>query len=324
MVDAAEVSKVENAFASLVQKLRADGLVKNTEVCVVMDANSIKADITLDTTDADLELAKDSDTGVYTLKLDYDFVWLEGFCPAINGIDPANYNRELLLVMLSVISDKPQEIFDIIDQTYFSSYVLGDKEWTEAGGCYMMDGESVCEDYFAYKLTKEVPAKSYSRDASYTITGTGTDGSTIECVIEYDSSLVTYMPCEEDPWTTKYEFPDGKATLAMPKDEASMEWYGYSVIRTGITSFEEYKRVLTDRFLNQLGRGGSMTFMEYGTCEINGYMYHILEASYVSDTDIDYYDVVYVQISDTECIEICGVQFYVTLEEFVNTVFYVK
>ena len=323
-VDKAEVGKAEDAFTSIVKRMRADGLVKATDVCVTMDANSIKADITLDTPDADLELAKDNDTGIYTLKLDYDFVWLEGFCPAINGIDPANYNRELLLALLSVISDNPQEIFDIIDQTYFSSFVLGDKEWTEAGGCYMMDGETVWEDYFSYKITKEIPAKEYHRDATYTISGTGADGSVIECVIEYDSSIVSYMPCEEDFWTAKYEFPDGKATVAMPKDEVSMERYGYSVIRTGIASFEEYQRGLTERFSSQLGRGGSMTFMEYGTCEVNGYTYHILEASYVSDTDIDYYDVVYVQISDTECIEICGVQFYCTLEEFVNTVFYVK
>lgn len=322
-VDKAEVNKVEDAFTSLVKKMRADGLVKVTDVCVTMDANSIKADIALNTTDADVEIVKD-DSGVYTLKLDFDFIWLEGLGATINGIDPANYNKELLLAMLSVISDNPQQIFDIIDQTYFSSYVLSDKEWIEAGGCYMMAGEDAWGDYFAYKLAKEKPAKEYSRDASFTLTGTKEDGSSIECVIEYDSSLVSYEPCVTDIWTEKYEFPNGKATLAMPKDEESMEGYGYSVIRTGISSFDEYQRILTERFLNQLGPGGSMTFMEYGTCEINGYTYHILEVSYVSDTNIDYYDVVYVQISDTECIEICGVQFYVTLEEFVNTVFYVK
>ena len=324
-VDKAEVNKVEEAFTSLVKKMRADGLVKDADVCVVMDANGTKADITFNTADADLELVKDADTGVYTLKLDFDFIWLEGLGATINGIDPANYNKELLLAMLSVISDNPQQIFDIIDQTYFSSYVLSDKEWIEAGGCYMMAGEDSWGDYFAYRLAKEKPAKEYSRDASFTLTGTKADGSAIECVIEYDSSCAQYEQEYTNSWNTKYEFPDGKAMCGRPLDENSEEFYGYAVIRSGISSYEDYQMYLSRRFFTQMPyEGGSLDILDYGSCTVNGYTYYLLEASYKSPEAMEYYDVVYVQIFDTECIEICGVWFYSTLEEFVNTVFYVK
>lgn len=74
----------------------------------------------------------------------------------INGIDPATYNRELLLALLSVISNTPQDLFDTIDLTYFSSYSLGDKSWTAVGDCYMMNAEYVWEDYLSKRILNQV------------------------------------------------------------------------------------------------------------------------------------------------------------------------
>jgi len=324
-VDKAEVSKVESAFESLVKKMRADGLVKETDVCVVMNADSIKADIALGSADADLELIKDVATGIYTLKLDWNFIWLEGFGEKINGIDPATYNKELLLALLSVVSEEPQKIFDIIDQTYFSSFALSDKEWTQVGDCYMIDGGGAAEDYFAYYITKTKPEKEYHRDATYTITGTGANGAEVECVIEYDSSVATFEPCVTDMWNARCEFPDGKAVESRPVDEMSEAFYGYSVIRTGITSYEEYKAYLEKRIFDQLGtEGATLNWSEYETCEVNGYKYYALQAIYRSPEMLYDYDAVYVQISETECIEICNIWLYCYLEEFVNTAFYLK
>ena len=323
-VDSAKVKKAEAAFKDLVKKMRKTGLVKATDVCVTMDATSIKADITLNSTDADLALYKDETTGGYLLHLDYDFIWLEGFGEKINGIDPAEYNKELLLALLSVISETPQALFDTIDLTYFSSYSLGDKSWTPVGDCYMMDAEYIWGDYFAYKIVTEVPEQEYHRDATYTMTGTGADGSKVESVVEYDSSVAAFEKCVTDTWNKKYEFPDGKAVAVRPSDEMSDEFYGYAVIRSGISSYEEYKQYLSRRILNQATSGTALTFLEYGTCVVNGYTYYILEVSYQSSAEIGYYNVIYVQISETECVEICGVWFYDTLEEYVNEVFYIR
>lgn len=68
--------------------------------------------------------------------------------------------------------------------------------------------------------------------------------------------------------------------------------------------------------------GFSLTLTEYSSCEVNGYTFYALEASYHSVDDMNYYDLVYVQISETECIEICGA-WTGGLEDFVNTYFYI-
>jgi len=320
-VDTAAVQKVEKAFTSVVYNMRDTGIVQPTDVCVTMDAASIAVDITFDSIGSDLVLRKDGSTGGYILELDYDFVWLEGFCPAINGIDPYNANKELLLALLSVISGEPATLFDILDQTYFSCYTLGNKEWTAVGDCYMMDGESVLEDYFAYKITTTVQKKEYSRDTSVTLTGE--NGSVVE--FEYDSAVAAFESCASDTWTTKYEFPEGKAVYMKPVDGTAEEPFGYIVVRSGIRSFEEYKSYLFERVTRQSDAAWvPSSILECATYEVNGYTYHFAEVSYTYSEGPDYYNVVYVQISENECIEICGAWFYNTLEEFVNQTFYVK
>ena len=320
-VDTAAVQKVEKAFTSVVYNMRDTGIVQPTDVCVTMDAASIAVDITFDSIGSDLVLRKDGSTGGYILELDYDFVWLEGFCPAINGIDPYNANKELLLALLSVISGEPATLFDILDQTYFSCYTLGNKEWTAVGDCYMMDGESVLEDYFAYKITTTMQKKEYSRDTSVTLTGE--NGSVVE--FEYDSAVAEFESCASGTRTTKYEFPEGKAVYMKPVDGTAEEPFGYIVVRSGIRSFEEYKSYLFERVTRQSDAAWvPSSILECATYEANGYTYHFAEVSYTYSEGPDYYNVVYVQISENECIEICGAWFYNTLEEFVNQTFYVK
>lgn len=70
--------------------------------------------------------------------------------------------------------------------------------------------------------------------------------------------------------------------------------------------------------------GSALTLLEYGTYAANGYTYYILQAIYNSPNTIGQYDAVYVQISENEGIEVCDVWFNFTLEEFVNSVFYVR
>ena len=153
-VDASAYQKVESAFENIVNTMRTDGLISSDAVCIIMDANSIKVDITFDSEEIDILLCKENDN-VYTLILDYDFIWLEGFSTAINGIDPAPYNRELLLALLGVVSSEPQTLFDTIDLTYFSSYSLSGTEWTQVGDCYMLDGDMVVDDFISYHITKD-------------------------------------------------------------------------------------------------------------------------------------------------------------------------
>ena len=321
----ADFSKVEKSFADVVKKLRADGLIGASEICIVMDGTSIKADITPDSEQADLILSKDVNTGIYTLQLDDGFVWLEGLGEKINGIDPAKYNKDLLLALLSVVSEEPQAIFDILDQSYFSSFSLGNREWTAVGDCYMMDGEFGTEGYVVFQIANVKPQKQYCRDASFTMIGTGKGGSIVECVIEYDSTRVYYEPTYTQAWNAEYEFPDDKGYYLGAVDQMADEFLGYPVVRTGVTSYNEYKDYLSRRIINRVEQVGfAMTLTEYASCEVNGFTYYFQEASYCSNNDIGYYNTVYVQISETEFIELCGVWFYCTLEDFVNQFFYIK
>lgn len=134
--------------------MRSDSLISATDICIVMDSTSINVDITFENEKTDIVLYKDEDTDIYTLTLDYDFVWLEGLCSPINGIDPTPYNKDLLIALLSTVSNEPQTLFETIDLTYFSCYSLSDTEWTEVGDCYMMDGDFSADNYISYKIKK--------------------------------------------------------------------------------------------------------------------------------------------------------------------------
>ena len=110
-------------------------------------------DITRGNNPKDLVLSVDS-AGVYTLALDYDFWFLEGFGPLVNGIDPAPYNKEMLQNFLSLISDEPMTLFNTIDQVYFSSYGLSGTSYLAVGDCYMMDGLASVPNAWSFKIKK--------------------------------------------------------------------------------------------------------------------------------------------------------------------------
>lgn len=151
-VDNATYEKAVKAFESIVKKMRADGLVKSSDVCVRMDSNTINVDITFDNTDIDLMLQKDARTKIYTLTFDYNFTWLEGFGPTVNGKDPALYNKELLLAILSMVSDEPEVVFDRIDLDCFSPASLSGTEWTEIGDCFIKSNGMKVYEYLSYSL----------------------------------------------------------------------------------------------------------------------------------------------------------------------------
>lgn len=155
-VEDALYQKVVSAFEGLVKKMRTDGLVKESDVCVTMDSTSIKADITFDNDDVDVTLVKDVATNIYTLTFDYNFTWLEGFGPTVNDKDPALYNKEILKAVLSMVSDEPQALFDRIDLDCFSAAGLSNSEWEEIGDCFIMSGPMEVDEYISYKITKEV------------------------------------------------------------------------------------------------------------------------------------------------------------------------
>lgn len=69
-VDPAEYEKAVSAFEDVVIKMREDGLVSTSDICVTMDSTSVKVDITFDNDDVDLMICVDSSTNEYTLMFD--------------------------------------------------------------------------------------------------------------------------------------------------------------------------------------------------------------------------------------------------------------
>lgn len=317
-VDKAAVKKAETAFTDIVKKLRADGLVGKNDICVVMTPEMITADITLNTEAADISLVKNAD-GTYELRMEWDFIWLEGFCESINGKDPAKYNEELLLAMLSILADEPKEVMSLIDQSYFSSFSFGTAQWTEAGGCYIMDADGEFEKYISYRLRSDKENKTYHRDKTYTMNVTKADGSKMNCKVSYDSSAVQFGTTTSG--SARYEFPDNQAyTLA------GTEMSGYPVLRNGMGSYEQYKTYLSSRAFRALGNTGGLaiTVNDKVTYEANGYTYHYIVVSYMAGGEYVEYGIVYVQGPDGIGIEVCGAEFTTTLEEFINTAFYIE
>ncbi len=286
-VNDADYQKAVSAFENIVKKMRTDGLVKSTDACVTMDSTTLKVDITFDNNDIDLTLKKDSNTNIYTLTLDYDFTWLEGFGPTVNGKDPAIYNKELLIAALSTISDEPNVVFDRIDQDCFSAFGLYSDKWIQIADCSLMSGPMEVNKYISYYLTKE---DVDTRDASYTLTGTSSGGKTIECVIEYVSS----------------------------KENLS----NFASIKTGCTSYENYKNNLLDSFIAKGDPNASIT--EYTSHRVNGYTYYWLEGFYKTENSIGDPDIVYVQIGENEYLELYGILFEERFEDFINSSFYIK
>lgn len=151
-VDPAEYEKAVSVFEDVVIKMREDGLVSTSDICVTMDSTSVKVDITFDNDDVDLMICVDSSTNEYTLTFDYDFTWLEGFGPTVNDKDPALYNKDLMVAILSMVSNEPQALFDRIDLDCHSAAGLSQTEWSEIGDCYIKSGEMVVDEYISYNI----------------------------------------------------------------------------------------------------------------------------------------------------------------------------
>lgn len=309
-VDNTEYAKVVSAFESIVKKMRTDGIVKSSEVCVTMDSTSIKVDITFNNKTTDLVLTKDSSTNIYTLALDYDFEWLEGFASTVNGKDSATYNKEMLIALLSIVSGESEALFDTIDLTYHSSYCLSTTDWTAVGDCYMIDGASSVANAFSYKITKEAPAPTYNRDSTFVIKGTTSAGKSIECVIEYDSSIANFETGN-----------NGQGIMSAVNDEAFGP-FGTFNIKNDSSSYENYKSNLLASFVAKGDQDASIT--EYSEYTVNGYTYYWLEGFYKTQTEIGDPDIVYVQVGQNEYIEIYNIWFETELEVLVNEAFYVK
>lgn len=162
-VNEAAYKKAITVFEDVVNKLRTDGVVGANDICVIMDDTSIKVDITFGDSSTDIELRKNGDA--YLLILDYDFTWLEGFGENINDIDPASYNKELLLATLKIISDEPQLIFDRIDMDYHSAAGLSDIEWTEVGDCLIISDDIKVDEYISYKIKQSNQSETIDGDS---------------------------------------------------------------------------------------------------------------------------------------------------------------
>ncbi len=152
-VDSAKVTAVETSFTPIINALREKGMIGATDVCVTIDESAIKFDITPNNDTIDLALyTTDEANGIYTFALDQNLWYLEGFGELINGIDPAPYNKDAIHAMLGLISSQPAEIFNTIDQTYFSCYSLSVDEWTPIGDCQMMDGADSVPGAWSYLI----------------------------------------------------------------------------------------------------------------------------------------------------------------------------
>ncbi len=321
-VDDATYNKAVKAFEGIVKKMYADGLVSQDAVCITLDNTKVEVDITFDNDDVDLKLSKDSSANIYTLAFDYNFTWLEGFGPMVNGKEPAPYNKELIIATLGMVSDEPQLLFDRIDLDCFSAASLSSEKWTEIGDCFIKSGEVVVDEYISYNITKEAMD---SRDASCVLTGTTSSGATVECVIEYDSSLVAYELRDNGDmnWTVNgYELPSGIVTYMHAVDDTKIGPNGYPIIRTGCDSYETYKKNWIDKYI--AAGDEDATIYEYSSHTVNGYTYYWFEGFFMTETDIGDPDIIYVQIGENEYIELYNVMFEERFEDFINSSFYIK
>lgn len=156
------------------------------------------------------------------------------------------------------------------------------------------------------------------------MTGTRSDGSSIEVVIEYDSSVVGYELTEGvGGWIVNgRELPSGPVTYMYALDEEKWGPFGYPMIRTGSASCENYKKDFLEHWTDMGALNPSI--YDLGEVTVNGYTYYYFEGMFMTETEIGDPDILYVQIGENEYIEFYNLMFEETLEEFVNTSFYIK
>lgn len=159
------------------------------------------------------------------------------------------------------------------------------------------------------------PEPENTRDSSYVLTGDGT----VECVVEYDSSVVTYEVYEVGPWHDKYEFTGSTVPIFQSAEGA----IGYPVIRSGCASYEDYKNRIREKVAAKSVPEDALWFSEFESCTVNGYTYYAIEFGYMTETDIDDQTRIYVQLTDNEYLEVCSAEWYTTLEELANTALYI-
>lgn len=320
-VDKALLVKVENVFAASVKEMKDAGLISKDEACITITGGDIYS--------RGHSLTKDGEGYILTVQSDY--LWAEGMCPLINGVDPAPYNKKMLVAMLDVISDDATALFNRIDEDCFSANSLSGTEWETVGDCYIK-GDAFTGDSISYNIVPKRNAKDvtkyekqYNRDASYVLKGTRSDGSPIEVVIEYDSSLVGYELTENEDmgWIVNGRpLPTGTVTYMYALDEEKWGPYGYPEIRTGSVSCEAYQKDWLDSYIAKGALNPSIYDLENTT--VNGYTYYYFEGMFMTETEIGDPDILYVQIGANEYIEFYDLMFEGTLEEFVSTCLYIK
>jgi hypothetical protein len=230
------------------------------------------------------------------------------------GQKRAPYNKELFKALLSMVTDEVEIVFNRIDSDCFSAFGLYNDKCTQIADCSLMGGRFELDKFFSYYITKE---EVDTRDKTYTLTGTTADGKTVECVIEYDSSKVTYEQ-RQDYLTGEIE-----DYMHHPTDGEEGP-YGYLSIGSGCKSFEEYKKMMIQKYkdLGDVDPHFDNTYLV--THQVNGYTYYLTEFFYeYADAKGDP-DVVYVQIGDNLYVEIFNYQCYARFEDFVIDSFFIK
>ena len=303
-VDEAFYNKAVKAFEGPVKKLRKDGLVKKSDVCVTMEGKNIKIDINYADKDSDLTLLYNSNTKIYELVVDYDFCWISELAVKINGKDSAPYNKELLKALISMVSDEVEVVYNRIDLDCFSAMGLDNEKWVNVGDISIKGGNFVADKLFSYYITKE---DVDSRDKTFTLVGKNSAGKTVECILEYDSKVVKYEPVE---------------TGAYMEGNEENNIFGYPTIKTGCNSYENYKKGLIESWK---AKGDPKAFAtEISSYSANGYTYYWFELFYETADAKGDPEVLYVQIGANEYLELYNFESWINLEDFVNGALFIK
>ena len=303
-VDNTQYNKAVKAFESIVKKMRQDGIVKKTDVCVTMEGNDIKVDINYGDKDSDLILKYDAANKIYELVVDYEFCWLSELALTINGKDSASYNKELFKALLSMVTSEVDIVFNRIDLDCFSDMGIYVDRWIQVGDCSLMGGEIQLDKFFTYYLTTE---DVDTRDKTFTLIGKNSAGKTVECVIEYDSNVV------------KFEATDNGAYM---EGNSENNIFGYPTLKTGSSSYENYKKALVDSWK---AKGDPNAFTtEVTSHSMNGYTYYWFELFYETADAKGDPEVLYVQIGANEYIELYDFESWIRLEDFANDALYIK
>ena len=303
-VDEAFYNKAVKAFEGPVKKIRQDGLTKKSDVCVSMEGKNIKVDINYADKESDLALIYNANSKIYELVVDFDFCWLSELAVKINGKDSAPYNKELLKALISMVSDEVEIVYNRIDLDCFSAMGLGTDKWVNIGDIAIKGGNFVADKSFSYFITKE---DVDSRDKTFTLVGKNSAGKTVECILEYNSSVV------------KYEAVD---TGAYMEGDDSNNIFGYPTIKTGCGSYENYKKGLIDSWK---AKGDPNTFIEEMTSHsANGYTYYWFELFYETADAKGDPEVMYVQIGANEYLELYGFETWIRFEDFINGALFIK